>query len=601
MKLIVQNVMRYESLELEIDPGLTLITGKNAAGKTSLAKILATLTSGKTNPSKFAGTQFKYYIRKGAMDGIARLDVGEDGYIEWQPKTGLTIPEGINYPFACEEAVNLVDFTTKAHGPQARAAMWEGLLAPGSPEELLRPVWEKAGRPIASFNTLVNEIEKSGWKGAGAIYQKKRAGAKSEWQLITGAGTWGGDKAAKWVPHNWDSSLEDESLESLEAQLVNARDNLNSYIVQAGIDQAAIDAAAKLKREQYDPAVEALKVAEENLEKDRAIALDLERKREQLDKELETKRVEHDRLEVSYARAKLTMDSAAPLECPECHAGLHIPATNEKSALFKWEPPTDELRKKAESIVERSEDWFKQYGPWREKAAKSRGSFIATELSPAVDAEREAEGHVRECKATVQVLEPQIRLAGAEVQEAKGSEVDRQHAEVQVEEAAQRIRMWKQWTQATRAHENVVEYEYVCKLLGSTGVRTKLLDNALVNVNKLLANINTTAGWPELKITPAYDVMLNDWPLQAATAESELLRTQWAMQIVFARHRKSDWLILDQGDHLQDEAWDGLMVLMGALAKSRPHMHIILCSTSTKSHDLMESGSPWQVIDVDEK
>ena len=595
-KVIVQNVFRYESLEFEIEPGLTLITGKNAAGKTSLSRVLATLVSGENNPSRFSGTQFGYYVRKGAGDGLARLDMGEDGHIEWRPKTGeVSIPEGMAYPFACPEAVNLVDFTAAGHGPTARAKMWEGLFVPGSPMELLAPAWEKAGRPVAALETLVEEIEKSGWNGAENIYVKKRAGAKSEWQLTTGAGTWGGDKAAKWVPPKWDSELEDESLESLEAQLVNARDILDRCVVKVGVDQAAIDAASKLKSEQYDPALEELKKAVAAVEAARGVAIPKETERNAIDDELEKRRVQHDRLQMTYARAKATLGSSAPFTCPHCDGGLKT-GPGPKMEVVKWEAPDAETRAKAEDTIKRADEWFAQYSTWTGTETAKR-TALTLELSKLVDAEREAEAHERECRAKCEVLAPQIALAEAEPEEGRGSESERQHAENVVENCRERIRMWKQWTDAGKAHNNVVEYDFICKkILGPAGVRVKLLDEALGNVNKLLANICKTAGWPKTEITPAYDVMVDDWPLQAS-AESILLRTQWAMEIVFARYRKSDWLILDKGDHLRDESWDGLMELLVAFAKARPHMHIVLAGTSIPFSDL--GGGDWTVLNVD--
>ena len=573
MQLTVSDVYCYDRLELQFKPGLTLVTGTNAAGKSSVARILGALTSGHTNPSHLSGGQRQAYVRDGSGDGIAQLDG-----IEWRPKTGeLTFAEGTDYPLACPEAVGLTDFTAKAHGPKQRAAMWEELFLPEDPRVLLEPAWQKAGRPVASLDAILKEIAKSGWKGALATYIEKQRNEKRTWETLAGT-RWGGKKSSSWTPHGWDSTLEDESHDSLQAQLVNAKDTLAAMVVKSGVEQAAIDRARKIRSESYTPLAQRLPLLESKMRVARDKSNRAQASRDENERDIEAKRAEISRAERALLEAETKLASTPPWTCPHCNGAL----TQGKPGRSpeKWAPPSREEEARLQDVVKRGNAYMAEAKKWLGSMLGDDGlrAKLTLELSDALQEEQEVEREIIEVQSGLKALEPEIKLADAEASDAVGSEVDRQHAENVVEDARNRLVLWKTWSEATRAHENIIEYEYITKLLGPDGVRTQLLDREIGTVNKLLANITGVAKWPKIELTPSYDVTVGGRPMQL-TAASEQLRAQWAFQIVFARRRKSTWLILDQGDTLAGDAWVGLERLLGALAAKRPNMFIVLCAT----------------------
>ena len=251
MKITVENLLCYDLLVADIEPGVTVVAGKNDTGKSSLAMIIGALVANQSNPAKADVTNFKAYIHDGAHEGEARID-SDAGTIIWRPQSGMIRPD--NMPvWSTPEAVGLVDFLARLQS-KGRAALWKPLFTEDhDPETLLKEAWGQGGAgDLATTVAIINHPNK-GWDAALAVYEDKMREAKHTWTKVTGEGLHGKRKAASYTPKHWDATLSTASEAELHAELANARDDLTAITAQVAvtasqIHQAKVTRKSRLRR-----------------------------------------------------------------------------------------------------------------------------------------------------------------------------------------------------------------------------------------------------------------------------------------------------------------------------------------------------------------
>ena len=80
MILTAQNILCHEKLDITIEPGVTIVSGKNSAGKTSIATMIAALAAHHINPKGLPTTQFKSYVKGKALFANASMNG-----VTWRP------------------------------------------------------------------------------------------------------------------------------------------------------------------------------------------------------------------------------------------------------------------------------------------------------------------------------------------------------------------------------------------------------------------------------------------------------------------------------------------------------------------------------------
>ena len=133
---------------------------------------------------------------------------------------------------------------------------------------------------------------------------------------------------------------------------------------------------------------------------------------------------------------------------------------------------------------------------------------------------------------------------------------------------------------ASKANDNVVEYEHKCALLAPTGVRNRHVIARLAQVNEILTKIQGITGWGPVRVTPSFDILLGGRPSSLPNSESVKSSAQWSVQVAFSILQNAKWVILDRCDVLRDDAWDGLMKLAEYWSGKNPANYMLLCSTS---------------------
>lgn len=685
MRVTIENLLAYELATLAFEPGVTVVAGKNATGKSSLAMILGALVANQPNPGGLDAARRKAYIRDGHHEGEASIEDPEGHVLTWRPATSSIVRPDPDIPvWSCPEAAGLVDFMEKRGTGPARAEPWKLLMASDEdPKELLKRAWGERG--AGDLMTTLKIIEAKNWDAAEKVFHEKWTEAKALWRVVTGE-VYGDKKAVSWVPEHWDATLATASEAELEAELTNARDDKEAITAQAAVSASDVAKAfsAKnrldaLRRELSEKrlALEQRKdldelrmeltdthnqlsevkskrtvseVQVEEAKKAKAEIPALEQEIEALGKDIEdcSKRVATAKsavdqlddnrrtLDKDHQGSQALLKAEAPLKCPGCGLGLVLvhydPNPADPGKLEAWEPPTGEDVAEAQAIVDTyqteahkiaaaRQEWIDDataaQKEGREKAQereRHRGRLSvlqeqakladatpvpegdvvkerqaleerAEALMLQVDRFQTAAGEIRELEGQIKTLEPE-----AENWDAKPTEIDadaRAAAENALQNAERRLEAWRAWSKSQAAFKNVVEYHHHYKLLGSgpEGVRTGSKDQVrkrLEKINNTLARVQEITGWPTVKLSPSYEILINGRPLGMPLADSEKLRAQWSIQVVFAVLTNAKWIILDKCDTLRDESWDGLLKLADYWAEKNTAKgtYFVMCATS---------------------
>lgn len=549
-QLEVTNVLYHGSLSHEFRPGVTLVTGKNTSGKSSLAKIIGALVTHDANPGHVSAAATKDYVTDGALEGQARLDD-----VVWRPPAGISSPPDQG-PLSTPQAAGLIDFRVNRVVKQ-RAELWEGLFLPSDPMAILRPRWQL---PEAQLVAVVEIINTQGWEKASGIYEDRRREAKRRWQQITGARLYGKRVASTWTPKNWREELEGKSEADLQSEVVDLRDRLQALGVRQTIEQSRIDEANRVLAEDIPAAERDLSDAQTQY---RAASADYQAHRKHLT-EMQDLRESHKR---ELSRLTQILEAKAPYECPHCQKGLQLSA----GQVVAWEAPS---------------------GAEIEKATTDRDTFMGNlaeveaelgvqgQAMDGVSAEvNTAAGRVSQIQGRLDELRRRAEVAGMEVSQV--DEGERAKLELDVEEANKFLVAHQQYYNAKREHDNVVELDTVCTLLGPTGARAQHMRQAMDKVRLVLANGSKRAGWLPITILDDYGLTSNGRSLPLVS-DNEKLKAQWLCQVAAVMLAGGSWVVLDAADLLRDESWDGLVELVNSLASKREGLHIVVCATSTE-------------------
>lgn len=586
MKLIVENIFLYEHLEIDLEPGPTLVTGVHSSGKSSVAKIVAALGAHDANPNGVDASSAKTYVRDGALEGSARM-----GDIVWSPPAGLTIPPGVG-PTAPRHAVGLVDFL-RGRDKKGRTAIWEGLFLPKDPDAILRPMWTLEAR---QYEAVIKEIKKpdGGWDKAQNIYEGQRTAARRTWEGITGA-RWGPRKAVQWRPDDWETDLEGMSEDDVTTALTEANDALRALGAQQAVAQERVDRGTHA-RDVLIPELQArIDEAQARIDSREDVAKPLRDAYETLKadvagREAKLRKMKREGEDMKAAIVALNEHvPPAAIPCPHCGVALMI---REGEIVDHADLGAGEREARKAKLTEEFTALGKEYKPLAETLKEKTIALAAAEAN--LNAEQKEIGSA---KASLASLEGEMRVHRTTAKDAALAvnpgvdEAERSRLENERDRAQRRLKAWRDMQGANKARENYVELDTIVKLLGPEGARAQHMKGHMDQIRKVLANINGFSGWKPIGITQQYEVTSGNRPVQLVAA-NEQLKAQWVVQAAVAMLTKGTrWLILDAAE-LRDDSYLGLFVLAERVAKARPAMHILVCMTEA------EAPEGWATIRV---
>ena len=579
-KLTIENILCFgQRTEVEIAPGITIISGKNSSGKSCLTKILAALTAHNVNPAHISKTSKTKYITDGSEDGEATLET-DDGTVKWLPADGITLTPADFAKQAEDGSVGIIDFVSIT-SPKDAAKVWEGLFLPSNPRDILEPKWT---RPKAQLEAVIEIIQNNGWNDAIKMYDGQRLDSKRRWQKITGRTKYGKEVAANWVPENWSIELDGASIAKLTQNVADCQDVLNAMTSARAISQKEIEEARQIK----DIEIPALQKEEADSVQKYEVLLDVYKKKH-AEKQREVEQLEEIDKEIAALKQRLAglkeMEDKHQ-KCPHCGGALRIDSRNMIVAHIAGDSETE-----VEEVEKRIKEQELGRNPFLREIA-----VMNEWLKPKRDELNALKEEVNKMRGKIDALKAMAAKAD-EVPSEAATEAQRTLAENNLEEAKAALTAYKSWKDAKKEHDNVVELEEICHLLSPDGARADIMNDAMGSVQRILDKISEITGWKRLGIGKDYSLSSGGRPIRL-TAENECRKAQWSLQIATARLSKSRWCILDACDLLQDDSRVGLGKLAARLSAAQSDFHIVISGTNLSDMNLGEGSA--RIINIDE-
>ena len=145
-------------------------------------------------------------------------------------------------------------------------------------------------------------------------------------------------------------------------------------------------------------------------------------------------------------------------------------------------------------------------------------------------------------------------------------------------------------------HDTITRYAVIAGAIGPRGVRNKLLEDGLGNLNAGLAHLSKVSGWPMVAVDAKGIVMIAGTHMTLPSvmcSESEKWRAQAMIQLTVGVLTESKIVMIDRADMLDKDAWVGLVKAVNVATENKP-MSVLLCSTGE-----LDELAPWRQVAID--
>lgn len=505
LHLHARNIRGVRDVETDLD-GITLIAGRNGAGKTSLAQAIAAAVTGQPPIAGLKKSEMHLLLRAGTAAGSAEVTT-PGGRVTFTLPDGKTASEG-QPPQASVYAsgvASVLDMPAK----QAADALASYIDAAPTQNDLRKALPDL---PAAAFGVVWQDVEATGWDGAHANAKENGARIKGRWEQVTGE-RYGLKKAAAWLPATWAHGLENADPAILTATLAHARDVYGEAIKAAAVGGA--------ERARLDELAERLPMRQEAAAKAQA--------------GLVAAKAANDAAQ-SAARNVDGLPETA-LTCPHC-GGLVV-YDDDQGELVTYSGETDPA--KAQAAIAAAE------------AAAKNARETSAALTAAIEANAAATAAVKESERAA--------AEAAALPPAGESEyLDAEKAQAAVEAAGNAVDAFTKHAEAHALHAQITAYASIVAALAPDGVRSAKLVRAMADFNGRLAALSEVAGYPAVRIETDLAASYGDRPY-LLLSESEQYRARAVVQAAMATHDGSALAIFDRADLLDRQGRNGLMRL----------------------------------------
>ena len=603
MKFEIHHLLGIDSAEVQVAPGeIVEVVGPNASGKTSFALIVQALAGRNANPLGLSiGDARKTYLHRGDEDGFGRLTFKTEApetlashTLEWFPRNGTmagpTAGEWAESP-SRPEAVGLVDFVGR-QSDKARAAMLQPVLLP-PPEEVLDALKDllKGNLPEADLLGVLKSVQDRGWDKTEAVYADRARIAKRTWCEITGRPRYGVSVAADWLPDGWLADYDGKTTLEAEGDVVAARDALDLLHKAQAVAEVREEIISE--QEQHD-AKEA-----------KAALPDLRVRVAEADNE-------SSRAKKSSARAsKLDSDQRAVVRDLDVQLNNLQPRSAPENSLCPGcDTPLMILHGK---IVRCDLDAFKRDEDDRAalrvavketlKGARGKmellhgdnvllGAADRTANSEYLALKQSLDDLTEKAEVTGEVIDVAERMRRDETKRLREEENNRALAEAEQEmhdkEAV--VEIVADAAKASALHDTITRYTIIAEAIGPRGVRNKMLEDGLGNLNAGIAHLADVSGWPMVAVDAKGVVMIAGTHMTLPSvmcSESEKWRAQAMIQLTVGALTESKIVMIDRADMLDTDARAGLVKAVEVATAGKP-MSVLLCSKGK-----LDEGAPW--------
>lgn len=307
--LEVKNVRRVGHARLPIEEGVTLIAGRNAAGKTSLLTALGALLAGERAPFP-GGIKFnaEHIVQHGEKEAWAtltndrRVSPGEEAWessVTWKKEAGTAELTTVGKPPSVSRLCAGLDLFSKLDTTARLKLLSTVLDATATIGQL------QAACPLATpaaLKKLQPQVDAGMWPGAHDTADAEAKQVMGAWRQVAGK-TWTAKGGREWEPEHLPDDRSVEHLEELRTLLQELRGKVDS--AAAGARGITPDARAKL-----EALVQELPAAKERLAAFRA--------------QLEDADEERQKAQLKLGSTPKPGDPVKTCACPECGVVLDV-------------------------------------------------------------------------------------------------------------------------------------------------------------------------------------------------------------------------------------------------------------------------------------
>lgn len=522
MKLSVKNIGPVRSAEIDIE-GLTLLVGRNEAGKSTLCSALAALL--KTGSAAFASTKkgLVAAVTDGAGAGVCTLSNGT----EWEAR--LVLPEGErtekNSPQAPQASDISLGLPFTALKPKERAPVLQKVLGVKvSGTDIADAL---AAAPLnfdrdASLAVLA-ELKDLGWDALERRYREESTKKKGAWEATANT-RYGSDKAAAWQPEGLTETMRDGRIEDLVARAEaagKALAALKAASAVSGADHEALEAAAAK--------LPAATTAETAAHTDH----------EQAEKAVDDKRAELSTLPDPSA--------GVGIPCPHCGKPLKLDTSERHAIKVIALPVTTDLNSR-----EMQDLRMKRAGVLGEierlAALKIASWQVFVDAAAAVKTAK---------KAKEQLAEGGEETSGETLAEIAAAELEQKAAQ-------QAVALRQAHDKAQGFHRQAVVALAIADLLAPSGLRQKAMDARIADFNSELARLAQVAGMDDpVRIGPDLDIFRGDRPYERLSRGARFA-VDIVLQLGLAKRAEDAVLVIDDFEMLVGQHRSGILKVLAA-------------------------------------
>lgn len=541
MHITVENFRGIQLADFEVSP-IALISGSNAAGKSSIALACASALTGESIPVKgLKKSDAGMLVYAGSEKAQIKVKDGDNEITATWPNAKIKT-DG-KPPQSSVFAAGLKSITDMNAKDRA-AALSDYMDALPTQDDLKGSLSELND---SHFEKLWESIQINGWDLAHGQAKDKGVEMKGRWAQVTGE-AYGSKKAASWFPEGWGDDLEGKSEQSLMEALTEEREFLEAAIAQTAIS----DDKRKDLEETASFAIEDAKIQIEKLNSD------LESAQNTL------KEAQENRQSLPAINDEETF--------PEPYEGKPVVVK-----LHWGEKRIHSLLKPSENVSETEKKEI------RKKIASADGKI------------ENARSQINKIESDIRQLENQIKSASdardtlSDLPEPNDNSKEVDGAREKVKRAEIRLNAFKQYQDAHRIHKSIDLNQSVIDVLAPDGLRRKKLSQAAEQfTTDYIEPLYLAAGWKPVtldeELAPLYAG--RSFPL---LSESEQFRVFTALQCAMAIKDNSDAVIIDRADILDRDGRNGLFKML----KSTELKSIVCMTTlppSSPAPDLHKAG-----------
>ncbi|MBF0098935.1 MAG: AAA family ATPase [Magnetococcales bacterium] len=595
MTLSIENFGGIEAAALAINPGLTLLSGANGAGKTTVLRALASCLRSDTvmpillDDGKEALLKKESHLLVRGRSGSVTLSSGQGSRrVTWPSNTskGTGVFPGQVAP--SRMALGLIDWMAMPQAVRIKTLLETAAKNPSLSSTITREDLDRAvaGERLdpAMIDWAWQVISGHGFDVAHSEATRFLSESTGGWRATTRE-AYGEEKAKSYLPPGWEADLVSATQESLQQEVQARRQAVEQAIANQSVGAAeAVRIEAVANTPLPDMATLETALAKARISNSDVIT-GLQAKLPLLQQEPQS--IIDARLAVANCKSRIkflqaemaALQSGAPRidgHCPGCGIALAVHDRGAGGAPTRYGlsfpegtavDPSQIDRLSAE-IDELTAEAGKQESAIsaHSRSVSEQVATIQKELSHAQEAQRQAvhaaeQGINTAKRQMAEISAAQNRLA--EIR-AKGTGVSAEEI-LNLRQASSRsetrLKAWEIKQAADRYAEDARQFAVIKEITAPAGLRKAKMDTALAGLNGRCAELSAIANWGTVSLTSDADLHYAGRPYVVCSA-AEQYRCRVTMQVLLAVIEQSPILLLDGTDILDSAGRLGMVKLL---------------------------------------